>query len=612
MCVCSLAAVFLVVKLCWCLVSAGRTARHESRHSETVSAEYGIAAANRARRIRRVRSGESAAEVAMAYQRPPLGDPPAVLNWRWRDPDNPRCKCKVANPHEMDRDTPEWEGAALTEDTTLVFNRCKFFHRRNGCRHGDACTHCHEHALTKRDVDHSQVVADPQTGRVRKMHRDERHAQRAARTAADRDRQFAWAQMILSAEQDAEAFVELGVPIEGVHVAVWTVHRLLEDARRVQERVARLLDVPVHFIGIWLGVDKLSTSPEHYPLGEAHGVHTLMKGLATRLPSLLARTTASHVWILEGDAYMSDAVAEEPGLKQWLLFVTKTRNFLQLGFFTNAVPPHDGQYHWEYRTHEDAEAQGLVGGKRADRYGAWFKTPDNWPWTFKADARRHLCPKFGCQWFSLAKDFAIRTWCPRLLWSPRPFGLDMFFHSDDCLSNEENAFLSWSLAGQFPGGSDSFGGLNLRAGPVEEPAHADDIEVRTFAEPEVRRRRRAFWQEHLSYNRQHEQWARNPSYRRWLSTGGDDDDANVLAEDLAASRIGAAPASSGGGSGVSAGSAAGSSERPRLPYRSEVPAAAQGREPQAPPESLTRPDRSALGPRPPLTPPPPWLLPPGQ
>ncbi len=33
-------------------------------------------------------------------------------------------------------------------------------------------------------------------------------------------------------------------------------------------------------VGLWLGVDSGALNDDHYPLGEARGVHPLMKGFA--------------------------------------------------------------------------------------------------------------------------------------------------------------------------------------------------------------------------------------------------------------------------------------------------------------------------------------------
>ena len=435
-----------------------------------------------------------------------------------------RCKCKIAVPGEMDRDKPEWEGARWTPRWQLVFNRCRYHCRRNGCRHGDRCKFCHLHAFRRGEPDYSQVVEDPRTGRVHKLQKRERRQQQENRTVLERIGQFAWRQMAKSAEEDHDHYVNFGYPVDGVHAAVWCIHRLLPDARKTQERVAFVLSQrrgkpwPTAAVGLWLGVDKFSRTPGHYPHGDAHGVHTLMKGLATRLPQLMSDSVgATHFWIFEADAWPSDVVGS---MVDQLIATTKEHDFLQLGFFTNERPNHYGRYHWEWYTHEEARTEGLTGGKYSNTWGASYKIPDFWPWTFKGNAQGGLCPAFGCQWFALEKQFAIQIWVPRLLRARRPYGLDMFFLSEQCLSDEENKFLSWSLAGQWPGPSDSFGGINLRAGQVEEPPmDPKRIHVRSYAERELQGKRREMWLEHLKYHKQRAEWEKNPSYRRWLSTG---------------------------------------------------------------------------------------------
>ena len=63
---------------------------------------------------------------------------------------------------------------------------------------------------------------------------------------------------------------------------------VLEQARQTQKHIADLFGLEQQDVGLWLGVDKLCAAPSHYPLGPAAGVHTMMKGIATRLEELAA------------------------------------------------------------------------------------------------------------------------------------------------------------------------------------------------------------------------------------------------------------------------------------------------------------------------------------
>ena len=64
---------------------------------------------------------------------------------------------------------------------------------------------------------------------------------------------------------------------------------MAQQALDCRQRLATIFasqghDVPAHHIGIWYGCDKASSNPGHYVEGtKRHGVHTLMKGMATRL-----------------------------------------------------------------------------------------------------------------------------------------------------------------------------------------------------------------------------------------------------------------------------------------------------------------------------------------
>ena len=79
-----------------------------------------------------------------------------------------------------------------------------------------------------------------------------------------------------------------GTLLGSVHLAIWAAHRILEQARQTQKHIADLFGLEQQGVGLWLGVDKLCAAPSYYPLGPAAGVHTMMKGIATRLEELAA------------------------------------------------------------------------------------------------------------------------------------------------------------------------------------------------------------------------------------------------------------------------------------------------------------------------------------
>ena len=48
-----------------------------------------------------------------------------------------------------------------------------------------------------------------------------------------------------------------GTPLGSVHLAIWTVHMILEQARQMQKHIAELFGLEQKDVGLWLGVDKL-------------------------------------------------------------------------------------------------------------------------------------------------------------------------------------------------------------------------------------------------------------------------------------------------------------------------------------------------------------------
>ena len=77
-------------------------------------------------------------------------------------------------------------------------------------------------------------------------------------------------------------------------------------------------------------MDSGSRNDEHYPLGDAHGVHTLMKGLVTRLPKLIEKTTAEYIILMEGDCRWIPSLVDQ---LDWLQNFVEGHNFVWPGFF---------------------------------------------------------------------------------------------------------------------------------------------------------------------------------------------------------------------------------------------------------------------------------------
>ena len=84
---------------------------------------------------------------------------------------------------------------------------------------------------------------------------------------------------------------------------------MMDQALKSQQRMADIFGEPKEAFGIWLGVDKLSRNPGHYPQSMApHGMQTLMKGLALRLEHLAEHLETPCVILMESDATPVEAL----------------------------------------------------------------------------------------------------------------------------------------------------------------------------------------------------------------------------------------------------------------------------------------------------------------
>ena len=125
-------------------------------------------------------------------------------------------------------------------------------------------------------------------------------------------------------------------------MASWTIPRLVSLTVECQRRMIELFHMAgmTHFnersIGIWYGCDKASRNPGHYPgVERAHGVHTLMKGLATRLEVLVEQTDAPVIILMEGDCW---PVPSFPRIMEIIEKKLERERFVWMGFFLNTRP----------------------------------------------------------------------------------------------------------------------------------------------------------------------------------------------------------------------------------------------------------------------------------
>ena len=466
-------------------------------------------------------------------------DATGVPDWKWYDEENAKCVCVIFNPRRLSSRS-DWEDAKhTTADWDVRANGCRYYLRRGGCKFGDDCTYCHVHPINPHSPDWSQRIHDPVTGNVRKMHRHERVEQRHNRTEQEVSGQEAYRMQLKAIDQDWVNYYNFGEPVHGCHIAFWTIHRLLSLAKESAQDTARKLSadgVTEKKVGIWLGVDKLCLGDYHYPLGEAHGVHTLMKGWATRLQQLVHDSTAQDFLLFEADARVVRNLSGHLGHVLALLR-QDAQPFCWVGFFTDAKRNHEGKWQWTYNSPEEARAAG--GHYNA---GAWA----NWPFKFRGNCQGKTIPKDGCQGLYIRKDF-VRTFCERLLAYETPMGLDMALFDPDLLNDKELAFTSVSLAGQKPGMSDSWGNVNMKAGEMTEP-NMQSLVIRRFADSEVlvqKRKQKWTWIQELNEKQKKtKKFKLSPSFNHWrfpfvkVDAPEIDDPPNSVS---AASSAGAAP-----------------------------------------------------------------------
>jgi hypothetical protein len=386
-------------------------------------------------------------------------DAAAVPVWWPLEPDDPQCKCKEIDQLSLMLRLGYEDAAALFSgryDGNLVAMRCRFEAKRpGGCTNGADCDFCHVHPWGKDEVDWSGIVPDPTWGKpdkTRKLHRHERRERREQQGDENAERREYWARLIRGVTQDARLNIHFGKPVGPrglLHLAVWSVHKLLEEARPTVQYHEDLFDLEPGDVGLWLGVDSLSQNDAHYPLGKAHGVHTLMKGLATRLQRLVQNTSAEYIIIMEGDCRL---VEDLQGKLEWLENFVLGHNFIWLAFFTN-----DSPNFW---------------GRKPDPSKPGF-TVEQWP-RFKADATGWRHPAYGCQAFCVKKTW-IPEWCGRMMALDRPKGLDMWFFSLDHCPDAECKFASRSLGGQEPGQSYSFGHFAWNCGLIEPTPNLEEV-----------------------------------------------------------------------------------------------------------------------------------------
>lgn len=392
---------------------------------------------------------------------------------------NPRCKCRP-----LDVETvcfrPGFESLrAAPQDLMLQYNRCKYFLRRHGCKHGEQCEYCHVHPVPKHltggNVDVNLGI---------RLSVDERRAWKRRRTSQDIQYSCDWADLTTVSRDDARGYINFGSPTSGVQCVVWTIARLQASAFVTQRHVAKLLlgDASrCNEVGIWLGRDKLCHGVGHYPCRESHGVYTLMGGFATRLSRLEHQLADSvrGIIFMESDAQLVRRCHD--GLPS-LFDLIYEEDFVHLGYFIRGRRNH------------------YVSRKGSVLYRG---TGD--------------LPAYGCQMFWISRR-RISELVARLHSQDYPSGLDMFFFSRYWFPRY--AYLSHSLAGQRSKDSDSFD-YNDRVGPIENPSvPISCMRVLSMDDtPRARRYRDKTWRNYCIKERRRRIKYGELEPRSWLDVG---------------------------------------------------------------------------------------------
>ena len=390
------------------------------------------------------------------------------------------CKCfrmlLVPTP-EILQDMPEEKREAAARGEWQMANRCRYFLRPAGCRKGDACEYCHVHPVDRTTPQSAYERWSEARQAWVKMNKGERKRKRDELERSDPSRLERLSEKSLLLHRIRDDFANnvcLGEKWEGFNFAFWTVPRLAEQALKCRRRLADIFhsmngNLPEHHIGIWYGVDKQSQNPGHYRADSGtHGVHTLMRGLASRLEGLAEQCTGTHIILMEGDA---TPVATFPLKILQLSERLKQEAFCWLGFFTSERPNH-------------TKAQDT--GKGAER-GPLFHSDCT---------KEHVHPDYGCQMFMVAKDF-IPGMCKRMRESPYPHGFDRWIFSPNFCYDYQCAFTDHSLAGQLWGPSDSWGHGNSLVGEMRVPPEDYDIKIRRFSDTDfLRQKRLKLWTVH--------------------------------------------------------------------------------------------------------------------
>ena len=83
-------------------------------------------------------------------------DAPAAVNWWKREPENPKCKCRVWYPYCWHGKPPPVRDIdrLFQEDQVFIAFRCGYYLDPRGCKFSDEkCRHCHVHPRPRTEAD---------------------------------------------------------------------------------------------------------------------------------------------------------------------------------------------------------------------------------------------------------------------------------------------------------------------------------------------------------------------------------------------------------------------------------------------------------------------------
>ena len=189
----------------------------------------------------------------------------------------------------------------MQDDEVMTTNRCNFFLRSRGCKHGNACAYCHVHPVTREENLSRASKAYSKKDRVRK---------REGQDLEEREKKKALADRTALIHKDSSGVFRCGKLIQNIRdvglvsVSVMSVGRNRERAMRTAAAAAQQLHVSEDDIFMLLNYD--FQNPAHFVGGITEGRIAFYESIAKKVLPLLRHHhvlgRAQLHFLLEDDA----------------------------------------------------------------------------------------------------------------------------------------------------------------------------------------------------------------------------------------------------------------------------------------------------------------------